>query len=218
MFHLARHLLSNRPRLLIGIALGLVVGLLLPFHWHWVTRLLVGWNIGIYFYLMLIMWLMVHAEPHHIRRLAEQEDKSNTLVVLTLLFAAFISFCAIVMDLAGVKDLPHTQRIFHYGLAAATIASSWLLTGVIFTLYYARTYYRTPNSRPLEFQGNGQHPDYWDFLYFSFSIACAAATSDTNVGTRTMRQIVLAQSVISFLFNLAIFGLSINIAAGVLAG
>ena len=60
------------------------------------------------------------------------------------------------------------------------------------------------------------NPDYWDFLYFSFTIAVAAQTSDVVVMSSGMRKAVLAQSVLSFLFNAAIIGLSINIAAGLI--
>ncbi|MFD2273819.1 DUF1345 domain-containing protein [Undibacterium arcticum] len=59
-----------------------------------------------------------------------------------------------------------------------------------------------------------QQPNYWDFLYFAFTIAVAAQTADINIQSRSMRKAVLAQSVLSFLFNAAILGFSINIAAG----
>jgi uncharacterized membrane protein len=75
--------------------------------------------------------------------------------------------------------------------------------------------YRSPPARrALRFPDNEQHPDYWDFLYFSFTIAVAAQTSDVIVMTRAMRKTVLAQSILGFIFNAAILGLSINIAAG----
>jgi uncharacterized membrane protein len=83
-------------------------------------------------------------------------------------------------------------------------------------------YYRGPQDRlPLHFpdeagEPGGFAPDYWDFLYFSFTIAVAVQTSDVSVTSRTMRKLVLGQSVLSFFFNLLILGLSINIAAGLL--
>ena len=46
------------------------------------------------------------------------------------------------------------------------------------------------------------------------TIAVAAQTSDISVMSGAMRKAVLAQSVMSFLFNAAIIGMSINIAAG----
>jgi uncharacterized membrane protein len=40
-------------------------------------------------------------------------------------------------------------------------------------------------------------------------------TSDVVVVTRQMRRTVLAHSILSFMFNAAILGFSINIAAGI---
>jgi uncharacterized membrane protein len=57
-------------------------------------------------------------------------------------------------------------------------------------------------------------PGYWDFLYFSFTIGVAAQTADVSVMRTPARKIVLAQSVLSFIFNAAIIGMAINIAAG----
>jgi uncharacterized membrane protein len=38
----------GRPHLSLAIALGAVVGLLLPHDWPLVTRLLIAWNIGVW--------------------------------------------------------------------------------------------------------------------------------------------------------------------------
>jgi uncharacterized membrane protein len=43
--------------------------------------------------------------------------------------------------------------------------------------------------------------------------AVAAQTSDVAIMSHSMRKVVLAQSILSFMFNVAIIGLSINIAA-----
>ncbi|HEY0269345.1 MAG TPA: DUF1345 domain-containing protein, partial [Methyloradius sp.] len=59
-------------------------------------------------------------------------------------------------------------------------------------------------------------PDYWDFLYLAFTIAAAAQTSDVSVMTSSARKAVTAQSILSFLFNAAVIGLLINIAAGII--
>jgi uncharacterized membrane protein len=69
---------------------------------------------------------------------------------------------------------------------------------------------------PLTFPEPQLQPDYWDFLYFAFTISVAVQTSDVTVRSRQMRQIVLGQSVLCFFFNLAILGLSINIAASLI--
>ena len=61
-------------------------------------------------------------------------------------------------------------------------------------------------------------PSYLDFMYFAFTISVAVQTSDVAVRTTAMRATVLAQSVLCFFFNLAILGLSINIAASLVGG
>ena len=75
-------------------------------------------------------------------------------------------------------------------------------------------FYRSSAARrALCFPDKEENLDYWDFLYFSFTIAVAAQTSDVTVMSHSMRKTVLAQSILSFLFNVTIIGLSINIAA-----
>ena len=121
---------------------------------------------------------------------------------------------AILLELTSAKDLDLRHRLLHYGLTGATVFGSWCMVGTMFAFHYARNFYRSaPGRRALRFPDDGE-PDYWDFLYFSFTIAVAAQTSDISVMTRDLRKAVLAQSVLSFLFNAAIIGLSINIAAG----
>jgi uncharacterized membrane protein len=43
-------------------------------------------------------------------------------------------------------------------------------------------------------------------------------TSDVTVRTRQLRKVVLGQSVLCFFYNLAVLGLSINLAASLLNG
>ena len=118
-----------------------------------------------------------------------------------------------------VKSLSLSHRLAHYAFTGSTIFGSWCLVATLFTFHYARVFYRSPvEQRALRFPDNEQNPDYWDFLYFSFTIAVAAQTSDVSVMSRSMRKTVLAQSVLCFLFNVAIIGLSINIAAGLVGG
>jgi len=183
------------------------------------TRMLTGWNIAVWCYLILMAWLMLRASHARVRRIAEQEDESAALVLAVMSIGAILSLAAISIELATLKELPAALRLGRYGFTGATVFGSWLLVGTVFTFHYAHMFYRTaPGPLPLLFPDNETSPDYWDFLYFSFTIAVAAQTSDVSVQTRSMRKVVLAQSVLSFLFNVAIIGLSINIAASMVGG
>ena len=213
--HPIQRFAHKRPRLLFAIAAGVCISLALPSDWNLVTRALTGWNAAVWSYLCLMGWMMLRATPAQARSIAEQEDESAVAVLVILSIAAAISLLAIVVELAATKQLSARERVFHYVFTGATILGSWFLVGTIFAFHYAHLFYRAPQDhRALAFPDHECHPDYWDFLYFSFTIAVAVQTSDVTVMNRTTRKAVLAQSVLSFLFNAAILGLSINIAAG----
>ncbi len=203
------------PRLLIALLIGVVVGAAARGQGPGM-RILIGWNAMTWLYLVLIWIVMVRADTGRVQRLAEVEDEGAHLVLATICVAATASLVAIVLELAAARDVG--EKLLRYGFTALTLVGSWLLIGTVFTLHYARMFYRAgKDALPLCFPDDEQHPHYWDFLYFSFTIAVAVQTSDVAVMTRPMRTVVLAQSVLSFFFNAAILGLSINIAAGLIA-
>jgi uncharacterized membrane protein len=213
---LLRHFIRSRPHLSLAIGLGIVVGLVLPQSDLPLTRALFGWNTAVWAYLLSMMWLIARSNHGKVREIADKQDESAGLVLFTLTLGALLSFSAIIWELGAIPHLKPDQRALRYVFTAFTVLGSWLLVGVLFCFHYAHMFYRSREQRPLEFPNGMTEPDYWDFLYFSFTIAVAAQTSDVTVLTRTMRKLVLGQSVLSFFFNLAILGLSINIAAGML--
>lgn len=203
-----------RPRLIISIIAGIGIGLVIPSQWNPVGRVLIGWNVTVWSYLCLMGWLMMRASHAKVRMIAEQEDKSAVVILAIMSVAAIVSLAAIVLELSTVKELTLSGRMVHYVFTGVTVFGSWCLVAILFTFHYARLFYRSPSERrSLRFPDNEENLDYWDFLYFSFTIAVAAQTSDVTVMTRSMRKTVLAQSILSFLFNVAILGLTINIAA-----
>ena len=210
MIFLAR----THPRLSAAILLGIAVGILAPAD-SLPSKILIGWNTGVWMYLLLMLWLTVRSKANDVKRIAEIEDENAGLVLALVCIAALASLATITLELAGSKDLETTRKLMHYGFTALTVIGSWLLIGVIFSLHYARLYYIWDGKEPaLRFAEGLTTPNYWDFLYFSFTIGVAVQTSDVGVATPGLRKIVLAQSLIGFLFKTAILGFSINIAAG----
>lgn len=207
-------LARTHPRLSSAAALGIAVGILAPAD-SIISKILFGWNAGVWAYLVLMLWLTARAKAPDVKRIAEVEDENAGLVLFVVCIAAIASLATIAFELAGSRDLETTRKLLHYGFTALTVIGSWLLIGVIFSVHYARLFYTWGGKDPaLRFAEGLTTPNYWDFLYFSFTISAAVQTSDVGVATRDLRKIVLAQSLIGFLFNTAILGFSINIAAG----
>ena len=216
--HLLLHrFVRSRPHLTLAIALGILVGVAVPPSHSTITRALIAWNSGVWAYLVAMAWLMMRANHHKVKEIASRQDESAGLVLATLTVAAVISLTAIVYELGAAAGPQSSELYLRYGFTALTVFGAWFLVGVLFCFHYAHLYYRASATvLPLKFPDAIVDPDYWDFLYFSFTIAVAAQTSDVCVMTRSMRKLVLGQSVLSFFFNLAILGLSINIAAGLI--
>lgn len=214
---LGHRFIRSRPHLSMAIAFGLVVGLLMPHTESPLTRALLGWNAAVWLYLVTMMWMIMHADHRRVREIADKQDENAGTVLLALVLCAVLSMSAIIWELGDIPHLKPDQRPLRYAFTALTVLGSWLVVGMLFCFHYAHWYYLSRERvRPLQFPAEMNQPDYWDFLYFSFTIALAAQTSDVIVQSRAMRKLTLAQSVLSFFFNVAILGLSINIAAGML--
>ncbi len=214
---LGHRFIQSRPHLSLAIAVGVVVGLLLPNTEAPLTRALLGWNAAVWLYLMTMMWVIMHSDHRRVREIADKQDENAGIVLLALVLGAVLSMSAIIWELGDIPHLKADQRPLRYAFTALTVLGSWLVVGMLFCFHYAHLFYLSREKvRPLQFPAEMNQPDYWDFLYFSFTIAVAAQTSDVTVQSRHMRKLALAQSVLSFFFNVAILGLSINIAAGML--
>ena len=204
---------AARPRLLIAFALGAIVGVAAPAGHGWLTRTLLGWDAAVWTYLILISVMMLRADPRRIRAVARREDTSASAVLAVVCLGVIASMVAIAFELVTAKSAGHAQA-WHYALTGVTVVGAWLMVPMMFTVHYAHLYYRTPSAPPLQFPDREIEPDYWDFLYFSFTIAVASQTADISIRSRAMRRAVLGQSLLSFFFNTSILALSINIAAG----
>ncbi|MGX9273699.1 DUF1345 domain-containing protein [Pantoea ananatis] len=219
MSYSLRSNLFARFRLLISVMAGLVCYVLLPEHLGQMQRLLISWNVLAWLYLWFIWFRMLRTAPDEIKRIAQMQDQSAGLVLGLVIVACMISMVAIMSELPTLKSLTGSSRALHLLLTAMTLIGSWALLPSAFAMHYAHQHYLHHNNSmtPMIFPEKPTHPAYWDFLYFSFTIAVASQTADVATGTTEMRKIALLQSVISFIFNLAILGLSVNVAASLLS-
>jgi uncharacterized membrane protein len=212
--------LSAPRRLAIVLVLGCASFFALE---HWLpvrTRLLVGWDLGALTYLILAWLTIARADRTMTRVRAQTQDQSGYVIFLLVLTAASASFVAIGFMVGNIKDLPFWPRAWHLTLSIGALLLSWLLIQTLFAFHYARWYYcRHANSndhrRGIKFPGD-QEPDYLDFAYYSFVVGMTSQVSDVVVMTRFMRRLTMIHGVLSFVFNIAILAMSINILGGVL--
>jgi uncharacterized membrane protein len=192
---------------------GLLAIALMPGEWRLVTRMLLGWDVGVGLYILLCVWMFSRCDTDHIRRQSVLADVGQLAIPVLTVGAAIASLAAILIELrTATGGVTHDPLLL--GLGVITILFSWTFIHTIFTLHYAHEFYATNGGRcgGLEFPGGGK-PGYWDFVYFSFVIGMTSQVSDVAVSSRSIRQTVAGHGFVSFVFNVALLALMINIAA-----
>jgi uncharacterized membrane protein len=199
-----------RPRTFISVAVGIVAFFFLPGSLRLVTRMLIGWDIFVALYLLLVYTMVLRSGLHFIRRNAVLQDDGRFLIPLLTALGAFASIAAIVFELGASK-----HAMPELALATLTITLSWAAVHTGFALHYAHEYYRGAKPGGLQFPSGDHHEDadYWDFVYFSFVIGMTAQVSDVGITDKTIRRTATVHGIISFVFNTALVALMVNIAA-----
>jgi uncharacterized membrane protein len=205
-------------RLSIAIGIAILVAFGSPREWQWPLRTVVSWDVGAIVFLALVARMIIKFNNQVTRNRAAIEDENRWIVLLGGIVGRAVSLLAIVYMLRDAKSLAPKFLAVHVGLAAFTVLCSWLLTHTMFALQYAHDYYAARAARPdapasLEFPQE-EHPDYWDFMYFSLTIGMTSQVADVNINSRHFRRLCTVHGMLAFVFNTAIVAMNINLIAG----
>lgn len=183
-------------------------------HDSWSDALVIGFNLGVIAFAVSLWPLARDHDAAQMRRHAAENDANRGWV---LLFTAAITFA---MMLAMVYELPDAKNRQTWAMIKliATLALGWLFSNLVFALHYAHMFYGagdTPakDQGGLDFPGT-KEPDYWDFIYFSFTAGMSFAASDVNVTSGAVRRVLVVQCLLAFVFNIGALAFSINVLAG----
>jgi uncharacterized membrane protein len=203
-----------RWRLFLAALVALLVFPLLPSDWRLINRVLVGWDVGVVVYLMLAIELAMTTDTNHIRRRCVLYDEGRMAIPVLTVTAALASIGAIFVQLTTA---PAGHHFLNLVFAAVTILLSWSFIQVIFAFHYAHEFYAEHRGQAggLGFPDDNA-PDYWDFLYFAFVIGMTSQVSDVTVKSKVLRRTVTAHGLLSFVFNVTLLALAINLAASAL--
>jgi uncharacterized membrane protein len=208
------HTFLHHVKLLTSIVVAVVLFFLLPGTWGLLPRVLMSWNGGVTIFLVWVFLWMRNCTAEQLYMHYKEEDESAFIILVTVSCAALLSLVAIIALLSTVRQVAGFEKAMHVTLAAATVIGSWLLVPTIFTLHYTDEFYSaSDDDRPLLFPQT-HRPVFWDFAYFSFTISAACQTADVSTANTSIRKVVLAQSLIAFVFNASILGFAINVSAG----
>ncbi|MBV9015390.1 MAG: DUF1345 domain-containing protein [Alphaproteobacteria bacterium] len=228
--------LAARPRLFVAAAIGIAVGIAIPDVAKPNLRAVLGWDVAVVVYLALLWVMAARTTPALMRRRALREGEEARWAFLALLAgAAFFSLFATLDIVRGAKAAGGITMVAELVLAGLTLFLSWLFAHTVFAVHYAHEYFfdadrgRAPGlifpapNEDADEDGQPAHRasgfaalDYWDFLYFAFSVGMTIGATDVRVATQRWRRLVLAHGILAFLFNAVVLALSISLFANFL--
>ena len=185
------------------------------------VRLTICFDLAAIVYVGLFVALMNAATREHAAELSSHSEPSDLRILAGVILLSLVSITAV--GALQHPDAPSPPvRMLHLGASLAAIFLAWLLAHIRFGLHYMRMYYNDtiPDDASLYDQGmtypERKTPDYWDFMYYSFTIAMCYQTSDVTITTAQVRRVTLLHAIFSFFFVAAIMGLVVNILSNVI--
>jgi uncharacterized membrane protein len=205
---------TSRPRLFVGVAIGVVAWLALDLApgLRWSTRAILAWDAGVLTTIIGMMVHMANKRADDIRASAADQDEGQAMILTIVLIACVASLATVAAELNLAKGAEGWEKILRVALVSVTVAASWFMVQLIFAIHYAHEYYSAHRPGGLKFPGE-EDPDYWDFLHFSVVIGAAAQTADIAFTSKPLRRVGTLHTLVAFTFNTVVLALSINLLA-----
>jgi len=204
-------------RILLTLLIALGFYLILHRFISWKLSLLLAWSGAALCYLAQMFAMFSNLDAAAVKeRSQDQKTEGDTPMLVGVILSAVVSIGAVMYLLNDVHPAGSHYKL-HLSFSIVAIFSTWFVLQSMFSVYYARLYYETPKGGPPGTISGGMRftteeaPDYWDFLYFAFTLAMCYGVSDIAVTSRSIRKVTLIQSLLSFFYYTVIIGLVMNV-------
>ena len=175
----------------------------------WGQGAMAAFDVAAAVFLIGISTLLKRGEAEQMRRAADENDANRAGLLVLTGISMLVVLTSVAKELQGKSDARTVA------LVIATLVLAWLFSNTIYALHYAHLYYLDDDD---DGKDNGgidfpacDEPDYWDFLYFSFTLGMTFQTSDVEITARRIRRIVLGHCLAAFVFNIGVLAFTINV-------
>ncbi|WP_029144537.1 DUF1345 domain-containing protein [Microbacterium luticocti] len=196
----------------IAVVVGIVVGVVVTPVVGVAAGLLGGWTalaLVAAVWSLAIVWPM---DADQTRTHALREDPGRRASHIIAILGSVVSIGAVVAVLTETRQAHGVAAFVLAGIALVSVAASWLLIQTVYLLRLADAYYGEPVGGIVFNQDDD--PTYTDFAYIAFGVGLTYQVADTNVTTNRIRRVIIAQSMLGYLFGAVILGTVINLLAG----
>ncbi|TPG53035.1 DUF1345 domain-containing protein [Sphingomonas glacialis] len=175
----------------------------------WGRGAMAAFDVAAAVFLLAVSTLLGHGEADRMRKSAEDNDANRVGLLVLTGVTMLVILTSVAKELQGKTDIAATV------LVIVTLVLAWLFSNTVYALHYAHLFYSDcdddgQDSGGLDFPKCAE-PDYWDFLYFSFTLGMTFQTSDVEISSRRMRRVSLGQCLAAFVFNIGVLAFTINV-------
>jgi uncharacterized membrane protein len=189
-----------------GIVGGLVVGLVLRAGTAAPT---VGWIVFAVVFLVRTWSVVGRMSASDTAVHATREDPTARAGGVILTVASLASLAGVGLLLSGAS---HGSKVVEPALAVASVALSWLIVHLLYTLKYA-AYYYSGRDGGVDFNQKSD-PDYHDFAYLGFTLGMTYQVSDTSISSREIRHAALRHALLSYVLGAVVIASTVNLVSG----
>jgi uncharacterized membrane protein len=172
---------------------------------------MIAFDIAAAIFLLSIVPLFLRGTAEQMRAAAQRNDANRAFLLLLTVVTSIIIMVSVVTEKLE-KATP-----FIIVLVLVSLVLAWTFSNMIYALHYAHLYYLpaddSEDSAGIDFP-NCDDPDYWDFVYFSFTLGMTFQTSDVDIRSRRVRRVVTGHCLAAFVFNLGVLAFTINSIGG----
>jgi len=193
----------------ISIIIGVLAALLISTMATGLFVILAGWDSAAMMLFGLVCYSFLPLKNgERTKKVVSQEGIRYPALDLLIILAAMMSIFTAILLLTRSKG-----NSVEIAFCMLSIFITWNLIQLLYSVHYTEMYYQRNSGVSFN---DTQNPNFWDFLYLSYTIGMTYQVSDNSFSTTHFRRVALGHALISFSFSTVLIAITINFVGGLM--
>lgn len=193
----------------ISIIIGVLTALLISTRATGLFVILAGWDSAAMMLFGLVCYSFLPLKDgERTKKVVSQEGIRYPALDLLIILAAMMSIFTAILLLTRSKG-----NSVEIAFCMLSIFITWNLIQLLYSVHYTEVYYQRNSGVSFN---DTQNPNFWDFLYLSYTIGMTYQVSDNSFSTTHFRRVALGHALISFSFSTVLIAITINFVGGLM--
>lgn len=193
----------------ISIIIGVLTALLISTMATGLFVILAGWDSAAMMLFGLVCYSFLPLKNgERTKKVVSQEGIRYPALDLLIILAAMMSIFTAILLLTRSKG-----NSVEIAFCMLSTFITWNLIQLLYSVHYTEMYYQRNSGVSFN---DTQKPNFWDFLYLSYTIGMTYQVSDNSFSTTHFRRVALGHALISFSFSTVLIAITINFVGGLM--